>query len=265
VIWHLLEIWLALFLAFILGCGLGSLLYAGFARSPLADAQGRVADAIGDAIDGMRVQLGMAPAWTHGYRRPAERFDVEFAAPRPGFRQGGEGAVEVLPAPVEAAVVEARRGAAGPDRVLAPAASEAEAEWPEEAVGVVEAAGGPVVAAPPPPRKPPAPELPSMRPAGLAAPRNGVPDDLQRIRGIGRRNEELLNALGIFHFSQIAAWTPAEVRWVGHHLAFPERIERDDWIGQATILGSGGDTGYVKADRRRAEDEVGEEQPLPEE
>ena len=263
-IWHLLEIWLALFVAFILGCGLGSLLYAILARSPLADLQGRAADAIGDAVDGMRVQLGMAPAWSHGYRRPAERFDVEFAAPRPGFQRAGEGAGAVLPAPFEAAGVETSRSAAAPDRGHGPAEGEAHAEWTEEAVEAVEAAGSPVVAAPPPPqRKPPAPELPSMRPAGLAAPRNGVPDDLQRIRGIGRRNEELLNALGIFHFSQIAAWTPAEVRWVGHHLAFPERIERDDWIGQATILGSGGDTGYVKADRRRAEDE--EEQPLPEE
>ena len=90
---------------------------------------------------------------------------------------------------------------------------------------------------------------------GLPGPRNGVPDDLQRIRGIGRRNEELLNDLGIFHFGQIAAWTPAEARWVGAFLAFPERIERDDWIGQATILASGGSTGYVKgADRRKAKE-----------
>ena len=70
---------------------------------------------------------------------------------------------------------------------------------------------------------------------------------------MGERNEELLNSLGIFHFGQIAAWTPGEVRWVGAYLAFPERIERDDWVGQATILASGGDTGFVKAaDRRRA-------------
>jgi predicted flap endonuclease-1-like 5' DNA nuclease len=94
-------------------------------------------------------------------------------------------------------------------------------------------------------------EVPPIRPAGLAAPRNGVPDNLQRIRGIGKRNEELLNSLGIFHFGQIAAWTPGEVRWMADYLAFPERIDRDDWIGQATILASGGDTGYVKAERRK--------------
>src|SRR5438270_676553 len=38
-------------------------------------------------------------------------------------------------------------------------------------------------------------DLPAMRPAGLPGPRNGVTDDLQRIRGIGRRNEQLLNSL----------------------------------------------------------------------
>ena len=90
-----------------------------------------------------------------------------------------------------------------------------------------------------------------MRPLTLPGPRNGVPDNLQRIRGIGQKNEELLNSLGIFHFGQLAAWTPAEARWVANHLAFPERIERDDWVGQAIILATGGDTGYVKVAERR--------------
>lgn len=103
------------------------------------------------------------------------------------------------------------------------------------------------------PEPEPEPELPSMRPMGLSAPRNGVPDNLQRIRGIGKKNEQLLNSLGIFHISQIAAWTPAEARWVASQIPFPERIERDDWIGQATVLASGGDTEYVKAVARRAE------------
>src|SRR6185295_7729042 len=95
------------------------------------------------------------------------------------------------------------------------------------------------------------PAITPMRPVGLPGPRNGVADDLQRIRGIGRRNEQLLNSLGIFHFGQSAAWTPGEARWVGAYLSFPERIERDDWVGQATVLASGGDTGYVKPKRSR--------------
>jgi len=78
------------------------------------------------------------------------------------------------------------------------------------------------------------------------------PNNLTRIKGIGARNEELLNSLGIFHFGQIASWTPAEARWIGQYLAFPERIDRDDWIRQATLLASGVDTGFEKSsDRRR--------------
>jgi predicted flap endonuclease-1-like 5' DNA nuclease len=89
------------------------------------------------------------------------------------------------------------------------------------------------------------------RPAGLASPRGGVPDNLTRIRGIGTRNETLLNSLGIYHFGQIASWTPGEMRWIGQYLAFPERIERDDWIGQAIALASGTDTGFTKSAERR--------------
>jgi predicted flap endonuclease-1-like 5' DNA nuclease len=95
--------------------------------------------------------------------------------------------------------------------------------------------------------------LETRRPAMLKEPRNGVPDNLQRIRGIGERNEVRLNRLGIFHFSQIASWTPAEVRWIGQKLAFPERIERDDWVGQAITLASGRQTGFTKSAERRRE------------
>ncbi len=72
-----------------------------------------------------------------------------------------------------------------------------------------------------------------VRPGALAGPRDGAPDDLKLIKGIGPQNESRLNALGVFHFDQIAAWTPEEARWIGSYLAFPGRIEREDWIGQA--------------------------------
>lgn len=75
-----------------------------------------------------------------------------------------------------------------------------------------------------------------VRPDALAGPRDHAPDDLKRIKGIGPQNEARLNALGIFHFDQIAAWSPEEARWVGTYLAFPGRIEREDWIGQARRL-----------------------------
>ncbi|MEJ8574656.1 NADH-quinone oxidoreductase subunit NuoE [Microbaculum marinum] len=74
------------------------------------------------------------------------------------------------------------------------------------------------------------------RPPGLDAPRDGKPDDLTKIAGIGPRIESTLHSIGVYHFEQIAAWTPAEVAWVNGHLNFKGRIDRDDWIVQATNL-----------------------------
>ena len=70
----------------------------------------------------------------------------------------------------------------------------------------------------------------------MPGPRPGGADDLRRIRGIGPQNATRLNALGIYHLDQIAAWAPAEARWIGAYLAFPGRIEREDWMGQAKAL-----------------------------
>lgn len=93
-------------------------------------------------------------------------------------------------------------------------------------------------------------EIPGRRPAGLVAAKQAKADDLKLIKGIGRQNEDRLRALGIWHFEQIAAWTPENVEWVGSYLAFPGRIEREDWVGQARTLAEGGDTEF--ANRVRA-------------
>jgi NADH-quinone oxidoreductase subunit E len=82
------------------------------------------------------------------------------------------------------------------------------------------------------------------KPQALEAPKGGEPDDLKRIRGIGRVNEGRLNALGIYHFDQIAAWTRPEIRWVATYLSFPGRIDREDWVGQARILATGAETEF---------------------
>ena len=74
-----------------------------------------------------------------------------------------------------------------------------------------------------------------QRPGNLLdAPRAGAADDLTRISGVGPKLEEKLHAAGIYHFDQIAAWGPDEVAYVDDLLAFKGRIERDDWIAQAT-------------------------------
>ena len=76
------------------------------------------------------------------------------------------------------------------------------------------------------------------RPLALPAPR-GAADDLQRIKGVGPVNEKHLHELGVFHFDQIAAWTRAEIRWIGTYLAFPGRIDREQWPAQAARLAHG--------------------------
>jgi predicted flap endonuclease-1-like 5' DNA nuclease len=262
VIWHFVEVWGLLLVAFAAGCLLGTLLYLALAASPLADAQVAAADAIAGGLGGFR--MGAAGGReAGGYRRPGEPYPA--SAP--------EAYANVPPVDRDAIYVEAVEVAV--DRIEQ-APEPLEPDWPEEegywddqsedipAPERIAHAPLPLPERPLPP--PPVatapeqqesqPELPAMRPLTLPGPRNGVPDNLQRIRGIGQKNEELLNTLGIYHFGQIAAWTPAEARWVASHLAFPERIERDDWIGQAIILATGGDTGYVKAaDRRKGDEE----------
>ncbi len=277
---HVLEVWLLLLVAFVVGCGLGSLLYVLLAHGPMARPQEALADGVGHAVDEVRRRLGLAPLGRPvrhpptpreryyddrypDYGEPRQRDEDAFAGHRePQYDE------EVQPAAMAPGALdhvydddvenvdreppESREAWDGE-----PAWQGGDAEAGEIAHDGIAAEATAMVAAPT--EKPgPGPELPMMRPAGLAGPRNGVPDDLQRIRGVGKKNEELLNELGIFHFGQIAAWTPAEARWMASHLAFPERIERDDWIGQATILASGGRTGYVKAAPRTSRGEAEE-------
>jgi predicted flap endonuclease-1-like 5' DNA nuclease len=88
---------------------------------------------------------------------------------------------------------------------------------------------------------------PGSKPPGIAAPPAGEADDLKLIKGIGPKNEKACHALGIYQFRQIADWTPEEAIWVGHHMAFPGRIEHEHWIAQARLLASGGATEHSTA------------------
>ena len=74
----------------------------------------------------------------------------------------------------------------------------------------------------------------------------GEADELKRIKGIGPKNEQALNELGIYTFAQIAVWTPENVAWVEGSLSFPGRIQREDWIAQAIELAQGGETEFSK-------------------
>ncbi len=94
-------------------------------------------------------------------------------------------------------------------------------------------------------------DVAGTKPQGLATPRDGKADDLKRISGVGPKIEGTLNGLGVFHYDQIAAWTPAEVAWVDGHLNFKGRVGREDWIGQAKTLAAGGDTDFSRRSDRK--------------
>ena len=66
----------------------------------------------------------------------------------------------------------------------------------------------------------------------LDAPK-GKADDLSKISGVGPKLVEKLNATGVFHFWQIAAWSPDDVVFMDDQLSFKGRIDRDNWIEQA--------------------------------
>lgn len=74
------------------------------------------------------------------------------------------------------------------------------------------------------------------RPLALERPVEGAPDDLTLIGGIGPRIQEVLNSLGIFHFDQIADWSPENIAWIDEYLNFSGRVKREGWVEQAAIL-----------------------------
>jgi predicted flap endonuclease-1-like 5' DNA nuclease len=85
------------------------------------------------------------------------------------------------------------------------------------------------------------------KPATLSAARDGGPDDLKQIKGVGPKLEKLLHSLGFYHFDQVAAWTSDEVAWVDQNLeGFKGRVSRDDWVPQAKVLAKGGTTEFSK-------------------
>jgi len=95
----------------------------------------------------------------------------------------------------------------------------------------------PVAARPP---EPPAPTVPEERPPGLPAATSGAPDDFTLIDGVSPLQQSTLNSLGIYHFDQIAAWTPANVAWVDRYLRLRGRIGEEEWVEQAAELAEHG-------------------------
>ncbi|MFN3618989.1 hypothetical protein [Sphingorhabdus sp.] len=88
-----------------------------------------------------------------------------------------------------------------------------------------------------------APKVKAAKPAAQAA----VPDNLELIKGLGPKVNNLLKGFGITSFAQVANWTADDVAEMDGKLgAFAGRIARDNWIDQAQLLAAGDVTAFEK-------------------
>ncbi len=89
-----------------------------------------------------------------------------------------------------------------------------------------------------PPAKKAAPKK-SNGPQLLKKPQ-GKADDLKLIWGVGPALEKSLNKTGVWHFSQIAAWTASDVDHIDKLMkGFHGRAQRDEWVKQSKKLATG--------------------------
>ncbi|MEQ9592208.1 MAG: hypothetical protein RLN86_06390 [Cyclobacteriaceae bacterium] len=71
----------------------------------------------------------------------------------------------------------------------------------------------------------------------LRVPKEDEISDLTQIQGIGPAISRKLYAMGIYSFKQIGSFDQKMIDQVGKALKyFPDRIKRDDWVGQAKRL-----------------------------
>ena len=197
-------------------------------------------------------RASVAPATTEPKIEVGPRARVESGSERFGSALAGGASVASSSPPPSVPVPEAEPA---PKRAAAAAADPAPAT-----------SGGPAPEPPPAPaptRTPLQESAPQERDVSLLrsvrsealrgneAPRPpDVVDDLKRIRGIGVLIEKKLNSLGVTSYEQVANWTGADVERVSQILDFKGRIERENWIEQARILATGGQTEFSRRSDR---------------
>jgi large subunit ribosomal protein L21 len=88
--------------------------------------------------------------------------------------------------------------------------------------------------------KKPAAKAKAAKPAPKAEAAAGVdPNDISLIAGIGPTLEKKLRAAGVTSWSQIAAWTEADIARFDEELALRGRVTREEWVEQAKELLAG--------------------------
>ncbi len=192
-----------------------------------------------------------------GWREPAPHASGPVArqsepAPTAAAAPAAEPAPAAAPAPTAEPAPEPQEAAAAPEPAPepAPAAPAAAAVKPsaklpgEEELDAKKGEwkyDGPGSEAEPDP----APASGDGKPQFLSAAREGGPDDLKQIKGVGPKLEKTLHGMGIYHFDQISTWGPSEQAWMDDNLeGFKGRASRDNWVEQAKTLAEGGATEF---------------------
>lgn len=170
-------------------------------------------------------------------------------APAPKAQEAPATAAQPAAAPA-AAAAETPAAEIKPSTVLPgeQELAERKGEWRYEGGDAPAADPAPAAAPEPAPAPEPAADPgDGKKPETLAAARDGGPDNLKEIKGVGPKLEALLNSMGFYHFDQVASWGADEVAWVDQNLqGFKGRVSRDDWVAQAKILAAGGETEFSK-------------------
>jgi len=166
---------------------------------------------------------------------------VGWRAPAEGPNQVAAPVAKAAPVATPAPVAAAPKAAAAPEPTPAPAAKAPANKAPAAKTPAAKASAA----------KAPATKAPASAGEGtpefLSAAREGGPDDLKQIKGVGPKLEKTLHEMGIYHFDQIASWGPKEQAWMDGNLAgFKGRATRDDWVPQAKTLAAGGTTEFSK-------------------
>jgi predicted flap endonuclease-1-like 5' DNA nuclease len=194
----------------------------GAERTGAASRQGGMEPALADERDRLRTELAAA-------RDDRGQLEASLAELRELSERRAERVREL-----EKAEARDRERIAGLEQELGEARAAAGRQGNAEPLAGVPAAPPEATGGVPPPAEPvqgtPPPPLPGPE---------GEPDDLKKINGIGPGIEKTLHELGIYHFRQIAQFTPDNVAWIDQRLRFRGRIAREDWIGQARRLAGG--------------------------
>jgi predicted flap endonuclease-1-like 5' DNA nuclease len=206
---HIGEVWLLLAVAFTFGGLLGSLVFRTLALSSARPLQAWLIRGIDGGV--ARIERKLFPGRTIDFYAPtAVPENVPLAVPIPTEMFLEPGAVEK---PLEPLVIE---------HEPTPPPSAAGLEPRRRSKKFYEALARA--------------DLVGIRPLPLQAPRRGSADNLAVIRKLGKRNATRLSDIGIFHFSQIASWTPQETAWIAAFLGVDGTPWTEDWSGQALQL-----------------------------